>query len=243
MFYYYGAKSKFAPRYAPPAHRTVIEPFAGAAGYSVHHLVEGNIDQAILVEKDYRVFFLWNRLLAMTPEEVLDMREPEAGEYTDDFFWMTCAASNALAKTDGFTFSARAATKTGSLKRRVARLLPYVKDRVTLIYGDYTDAPDVEATWFIDPPYQVMSGMHDKSRGNGYARGCDARSMDYSELAEWCLERRGQVTICEAEGADWLPFTRLFVPHNTLGQRLGYEVVWGNEALVVEEQEVAEIAV
>ena len=93
MFYYYGAKARYASKYPPPRHRIVIEPFAGAAGYSLYHLKHGNINGAILIEKDPRVVELWNRLLRMTPEQVLALEPPSVGEWTDDFLWMSASTS------------------------------------------------------------------------------------------------------------------------------------------------------
>ena len=66
-----------------------------------------------------------------------------------------------------------------------------------LIEGDYSSAPCIEATWFIDPPYQ-------NGAGSGYRFG--TRHIDYGMLAGWVLERTGQVICCEGAGADWLPF-------------------------------------
>ena len=35
--------------------------------------------------------------------------------------------------------------------------------------------------------------------------------MDFTSLGEWCLERQGQLIVCENEGADWLQFQPLTV--------------------------------
>ena len=82
---------------------------------------------------------------------------------------------------------------------------PAAKAKVDVRLGDYRSAPDLEATWFVDPPYQPTRGMK-TGQGLGYAPGCTSRELDYGELAEWCRSRRGQVIVCEQEGADWLPF-------------------------------------
>ena len=63
-----------------------------------------------------------------------------------------------------------------------------------IIDGDYTLAPDLQAHWFIDPPYIAA--------GKKYP----VRDIDYSNLAEWSRNRKGFVQVCENEGADWLPF-------------------------------------
>ena len=228
IFYYYGAKSRYAGRYHPPQHRIVVEPFAGSAGYAVYHLVRGNIDGAILIEKDPRVVELWHRLLRMTPAEVLALKPPGHGHYTTDFLWMTLAASNALAKIPGYGFSGRAKAAADKMLTRIAKMLPHVQGKVIIIEGDYAEkSPDIEATWFIDPPYQ-STGLHPISRGNGYAKGCDTRSMDYTALAEWCRTRRGQTIVCEYEGADWLPFYPLHNGYNSIGDKHVTEAVWEN---------------
>ena len=81
------------------------------------------------------------------------------------------------------------------VRERIATQLTYIK-HWKLIEGNYTDAPDGLATWFVDPPYQHA--------GKYYRFGRDG--IDYPSLAAWCKERRGQVIVCENVGADWLPF-------------------------------------
>jgi len=54
-------------------------------------------------------------------------------------------------------------------------------------WRSYETAPDIEATWFIDPPYQKM--------GRHYVHSL---SVDqYGSLATWCQSRQGQVIVCE----------------------------------------------
>lgn len=203
----------------------MVEPFAGSAGYSVYHLVKKNIDGAILVEKDPRVVELWHRLLSMTPAQVLALQPPAPGEYTKDFLWMTLAASNALAKIPGYGFSVRAAATAQTMLVRIAKLLPHVQGKVILIEGSYERAPNIPATWFIDPPYQ-STGLHPLSRGNGYAAGCDTDAIDYRHLARFCQTRHGTTIVCEYEGADWLPFHRLHNGYNSIGEKKIFEAVW-----------------
>ena len=61
--------------------------------------------------------------------------------------------------------------------------------------GDQRQAPDIEATWFIDPPYQGVK--------KGHKHGAD--TIDFDELAERVMTRRGQVIVCEGPST-WLPF-------------------------------------
>jgi len=64
----------------------------------------------------------------------------------------------------------------------------------TVIEGSYEHAPDVGATWFIDPPYQVAGKHYRFSK------------IDFQRLAAWVESRAGLKIVCENVGADWLPF-------------------------------------
>lgn len=222
MFFYYGGKRQMARRYTAPCYPLVVEPFAGAAGYSMRHIHE--VERVLLLEKDERVVELWRRLLASSPAELRDLPVPPPGADTDDFLYMTAAASNAIANCWRMKVTERMPRAIRAMLRSVARQLPLVQPKVEIVHGDYTDAPDEEATWFIDPPYQVNGSTSAKTwfpQGMGYARGCTSETIDYAALADWCRSRRGQVIVCEQEGATWLPFRPL-----RGGLR---EAVWTNE--------------
>lgn len=230
MFYYYGGKRMSAKKYPAPVHDVVVEPFAGAAGYAINHLVQGSIDRAILIEKDPRVVELWDRLLGMTPDEVLAIEVPEVGSKTSDFLIMTSATSNAVARCRQMTVTSRMPKIVETMLRRIAEFLPHVVGKVDVICGDYRDAPDIEATWFIDPPYQPHLDKKTSTKtvfpqGMGYSRECSADRIDYAALGEWSMTRKGQVVVVEQEGADWMPFTPLFDAHDSQGKKKR-EVVW-----------------
>ena len=87
-----------------------------------------------------------------------------------------------------------------------------------IICGDYTDAPDVNAHYFVDPPYQ--------RKGKFYK----CHNVDYLSLANWCRNRKGYTVVCENKGADWLPF-RHFRDGKSIDDRRGAktvtsEVIW-----------------
>lgn len=224
MFYYYGAKRMFARQWGRPTRPLIVEPFAGSASYAMHWLHA--VDEVRLVEKDARVVELWRRLLAMEPEEVLALEPPEAGVYTEDFLWMTAATSNAIANVYRLKMPERVPRVAKLMLAGIAERLPEAKRKVTIVHGDYTDAGDDEATWFIDPPYQVNGNGSARTaypQGMGYSRRekCTAARLDFEKLADWCRSRRGQVMVCEQRGAAWLPFVPL--------RRNGPEVGWRND--------------
>ena len=222
-----------AGAYPPPAHPTIVEPFAGAASYSMHYLLprgpgKNGIERVVLFEKDPRVCELWWRLLEMEPDEVLAYPMPVKGERTTDFLVMTAAGSSSMGQATSLIVTDRVIDVFEGMLRRIARLLPHAKEKVAVFCADYRAAANIEATWFIDPPYQAIVKPGERKwypRGMGYAAGCNSDSLDYEQLAEWCRERRGQRIVCEQEGATWLPFQHLRGARDT-SNRQRVEVAW-----------------
>ncbi len=210
MFYYFGRKSRIAPKYPRPLFETVIEPFAGSAAYTLHWKPH----KALLLDKDQRVIDLWHRLIAMGKEGLEAAEPPEIGTFTTDFWHLLSIASNASSTKNGLTVS-EWSNRAWEFGRKIALRDLETAERYTYEAGDYTDAPDVEATWFIDPPYQRIV--------YGYKFG--SRGIDYDHLRDWVLSRKGQVIVCEQEGADWLPFKPLCTQQTTRATGTK-EVIW-----------------
>lgn len=81
-------------------------------------------------------------------------------------------------------------------RARVSNQLKYIRHwRVGRL--DYRQAIPLKATWFVDAPYCGRKGTRYPASSSG---------IDYSELAAWCLNRKGQLIVCEADQAEWLPF-------------------------------------
>lgn len=198
MFYYYGRKKKIAKHYPAPNYECIIEPFAGSAAYSFHS--ENWRKQVILIEKDTKVASIWDWLInEATPQEILRLPDLKVGEKSSEFLHIIHAASKMAFKYKTITVTPVLARNWEISKRVMAGNLSKIK-HWQIICGDYTMAPNIEATWFIDPPYKSEPGM-------GY--GFSSALIDYKYLAEWSMSRMGEIICCEGEYGDYLPFDTL----------------------------------
>jgi hypothetical protein len=194
VFYCLGRKGRAASSYPRPEYPIVIEPFAGSMGYTLRHRPA----YAIGIERDSQTYELWHRLTSMTAAEIRDFPSPVVGKRSYDR-WVIQAARTDFSGVRYRTVTPFMAAKFEAQRRMALRHHAYARRSVIYRHGDYTEAPDIEATWFIDPPYVGVT--------NGYVHG--PGDIDYDELAQWCLSRRGQVIICEGPDAEWLPFRHL----------------------------------
>lgn len=230
FFSFYGSKWHLAPKYPAPMYDTIIEPFAGSAGYSLRYPER----QVILIEKDPIVAAIWRWLISANPDQIASLPEPKQGESLDDYdlsqearwlmgFWVNQTGSRPNTKVTKFG----AFTHPGGRNRCEAyidRALSQVESirHWTIIEADYTSAPASQATWFVDPPYQ--------REGKKYRFGSD--QLDYASLGAWCEKLPGQSIVCENLGADWLPFKPFSRLEGTTyrGKRvISQEAVWLNE--------------
>ncbi len=221
MFKYFGSKYKSVGAYPVPAFDTIVEPFAGSAAYAVAHR---HVKNVLLFEKDKRVVALWRRLLSGTVTELLKTVDPVAGEMSSDLLVAFAAGRTTRDTPERFLVSPRMAQRYRSMVLRIASVLDECR-HFKITQGDYTDAPDKEAVWFIDPPYQHRDGRWDRTRGGRYLHA--NKDIDFKNLARWCLSRRGQVIVCEQDGADWMPWNKTRPTHNGIHGVYG-EVWWTN---------------
>lgn len=230
-FAYYGAKHGLCKRgaYPPPRYGTIIEPFAGAAGYSCRFATPEH--RVILLDADPEVIALWRRVQAMTPGGLQAIEDSLLAERTVDPLVAGSGGSTSIVATmDGLSrvITPRMRKDWHQVRRRIAATADRAR-RWQVSLGDYSTAPDVEATWFIDPPYQPSKF----GAGAFYRKGADG--LDYEALAEWCRSRRGQVIVCEQSPARWLPFRPLIRQSNGVATPGGVgtrrvELIWTNDA-------------
>lgn len=229
FFCYYGGKWRAAGSlYPAPRHGLLVEPFAGSAGYALRH---PHLNVA-LCERDPIVAAVWRYLIHVSADELLSIPDLPPGESVDDLrvcqearwlvgFWLNKGVSRPRKSPSKWM---RSGIRPGSfwgqrVRVQLARQLESIRHwRVR--EGSYQDCSEIgEATWFIDPPYEA-AGKH-------YAYGSD--EIDYPALALWCRSRRGQVIVCENEGASWLPFSPLAHTKATRSKRSA-EALWVSEA-------------
>lgn len=201
---YYGGKWRAAPRYPAPQLETIIEPFAGAAGYACRYPWR----KVILIDRSPIIAGIWRFLIGSKPEDILAIPDIPDGGTVDDLpvcqearwlagFWcnegaaLPCGSPSRWAKRSGSAWGGWCQKSRLRLARDVPRIAHW-----QVIEGDYTDAPAIEATWFIDPPYQTKAGRHYKEQPG-----------DFVALGEWTKQRKGQVIACDQQGADWLPWS------------------------------------
>lgn len=230
---YYGGKWRMVPKYQPPLHGIIVEPFAGAAGYSTRYADR----RVVLVERDPVVAALWRYLISVPSSEILrlpieveDARLLAVPEEARSLigFWLNVGTPSPRNKPSAWMRAGmRAGTHAASfwgpeIRQRIASQVGKIR-HWHVIEGGYEEAPPCRATWFVDPPYANAAGERYR---------CSAKAIDFAALGEWCRSRPGQTIVCENEGANWLPFKHLAAFSGARGNNRTNkrgEVVWCSE--------------
>ena len=211
-----------SPHYPLPTYNTIVEPFAGAAGYSVRH----HQRNVILFDTSPYVAGVWRYLLRASASEIMslplvapgdDVRAlsiPQEAQWLIGF-WINQGSSMPKRTVGGRQSNKRAgyyATWGEASRIRLARQVDQIR-HWSFVEADYRETPDIEATWFIDPPYSKHPNHYPST------------ISDFNSLGAWCQSRRGQTIVCETEGATWLPFVPVTTVAGTL-HRNSTEVIW-----------------
>jgi len=225
FFSYYGGKWRIAPKYPAPRYSTIVEPFAGSAGYSLRYP-----DRDVLLVEKYDVLYgIWSYLIRVSEEEILGLPDvPDGGKINDipgicqEARWLMGFCVNNATSTPMQSNGAWARSDPTSAKfwnaarrQRIASQLHAIR-HWQVIHASYEDIDPVEATWYVDPPYQV--------KGYYYKH----KDIDYEHLGRWCQSLAGQVIVCEGQDADWLPFEHFVDAWSNKNMR-SPEMIWTND--------------
>lgn len=223
FFSYFGSKYRLAKFYSPPEHDTIIEPFAGAAGYSLMY----SHKKVKLYDPYEKVAGLWSYLINAREEEI---RSLPLGPFTKDnkvTDQKICQEAQWLIGywiVESQTHPSKNIYKRGGSwdanhRERIADQLQYIR-HWTIEQKSYDQIDNQKATWYIDPPYEISGERYKYS----------SKKIDYNSLSIWCKERQGQVIVCEGspegiESPTWLPFKSLGNHLNASNEQYG-ELVW-----------------
>jgi site-specific DNA-adenine methylase len=212
-----------AKYYPKPLYNTIIEPFAGAAGYSLLYPTK----DVILYDNYEPVVLLWNYLINVKKEEILKLPLDNNGhKFCKEFpvsdcnipieakiligFWLTESQTSPskypLSKSRGGNWTERK-------RNLIANQVDFIKHwKIKCQSYDKLEI-NPQCTWFIDPPYSQAGKRY---RNN---------TINYQHLGDWCERRHGQIIVCEQNGADWLDFSTL--QKNSNGSNKRYEeMMW-----------------
>ncbi len=235
LFTYYGGKWRDGLAYPTPIHDVIIEPFAGSAGYALRHWRK----KVLLVEANPKIADVWEWVIAAPVEDILALPDVLDGQSTDDLDIPSAAKlligwclGKGLAEPNkragGWARNPEYRSQFWGPERRtrIAATAAAIR-HWEVIRASYEQAPDIIATWFIDPPYSTAAG-----RRYRYSE------MDYPYLAHWVRNRRGQVIACGEAEETWLPFRPLHRVRGTSGRHkrsMLHEGIWsGGDHLSVD---------
>lgn len=219
MWSYYGTKKRLAKYYPKPIYNAIVEPFAGAAQYSLYG--DNWKKQVQLFDIYDRVVDVWRYLISSNKKDILNLPDLDEGD-TVDSFTQLCQEEKWLI---GFCINPASAMpkKTASKRSAWNRLKLEIADNVYKVNHwdvakiDYRHLANIYATWYIDPPYQFG--------GQYYRHG--NKDINYWDLAEWCKSRQGQVIVCENTKATWMDFKPLVELNGQLHKTT--EAIWYKE--------------
>jgi len=207
LFKWFGSKWLSSKTLPEPQFDTIVEPFAGGAGYSLRHAHK----KVILSELDPYISELWMWLIEeATPADIreIPVNIPEGTNilrlplsYGQMLLLKSWQRTNNVGGC--WTISPwgnKPGQWTESTRARVSEEIGAIKHWTFVEGGAFeTMTSGIQATWFVDPPYQ-------------YNYDYKQRIEDYAHFANVVLELKGQVIACEAicpktgKVPDYLPF-------------------------------------
>ena len=207
FFSYYGSKWRLSIKYPTPTFDTIIEPFAGSACYSLLHYQKN----VVLYDAYDVIVQLWRYLINVTETEIYQLPLLCAGQEIPSTlseeqkillgFWVSKATTSPRKKYTKYTSTRGESSEylgywSANIRHRIATQLKFIR-HWKIEHKSFCNVNNQFCSWFIDPPYE--------KGGERYIHN----KIDYSQLANWCLNRQGQIIVCENGDADWLPFEPL----------------------------------
>jgi site-specific DNA-adenine methylase len=208
FFSYFGSKYRLSKKYPAPTKPVLIEPFAGSACYALHYPHK----QVKLFDKYDVICSIWDYLINVSESELLSLPLIDFDKSVDDY--NICQEAKYLIGyflADGRGVPSKKHTSrsinkirikddacerwTNAKKAQIANQLEYIR-HWKIEQKSYEEIENEDATWFIDPPYQVAGKKYKES----------SRNIDFDHLGTWCKQRQGEIIVCENAGATWLPF-------------------------------------
>lgn len=231
MWSYYGSKANIIDYYPKPKFDTIIEPFAGSARYALKYF-----DREVLLIDQYEVVVkIWKWLQSCSKNDILSLPRLNYKENLDNFIFDCPEAKLFMGFIIGYSNVSPLKTATShNIKRpnhinyslnRVANNLDKIR-HWKIKQDTYLNIDNIQATYFIDPPYQYGGEKYVKSNKN----------IDFQQLSQWAQSRTGQVIVCENHKADWMPFSPLCTQRGA--QKNQKEVIWTNSGTYQEQLEL-----
>lgn len=234
MFKYFGSKFSRAKVYPTPTHSTIIEPYAGGAGFSLNYS-DRNV---IISENNEEVFSLWKYLIEeCSSSEILEIPlDLPIGTEINSLalnpgqklllkYWQR---TNNLSKCSTISvWGNKNGQWTKGTRSRLAIEISYIKHWILhpsaeIVFDLYSNRSDV--SWFVDPPYEF---------NYRYA----SKTFDYNQLATNVKRCNGEVIVCEGEGKEgevptYLPFVPLYTNKIRYTKRQSTEL-WYNRNMKI----------
>jgi hypothetical protein len=200
MFPYYGRKKQIIKYYPEPLNDIIIEPFTGAASYSLKY----HNKKVILCEINEIIYGIWKYLINSKKEDILrlplNINSEEFNKLKQEekdligFFIRSCSARPNKTASLHKNFNMWNENNRLKLANNVEKIKHWK------VYNcSYEDLHNkylkTKATWFIDPPYQHGGAYYKYSK------------IDYKKLKKWISQLVGQIIVCENDKANWLNFS------------------------------------
>ena len=195
FFTYYGGKYRVALRYPKPEHATIVEPFAGAAGYATRH----HTHDVILVEKDPRIAALWAYLIRVSASEIRAL--PDVREHVDEIgscaearslvgFWLNKgAAAPRLRPSAWMREGKRPRSYWGpEIRERIASQVEQIR-HWRVICGSYDAAPEGRAGGHTKSRARWARRSRDPAPQHGYGSGVCSRRSEFARQSREARRR------------------------------------------------------